>query len=81
MDTQTNIALTTETSAIFDRFAEKHGSHCVIFDDGQRQSICLAGERGHRRLSIRSRNGLVGITFESEDDRVAFARIDAAPIF
>jgi CRP-like cAMP-binding protein len=81
MDTQSNIVLLTDTSDIFDRFAAKHGLHCVIFDDGQRQSICLAGERGHRRLLNYSRNGLVGITFEDADDCAARALIDTSPIF
>ena len=66
--TQANIALLTETSDIFDRFDDRHGSHCVIFDDGQRQSLCLAGERGHRRLTNYTRNGIASIAFESADD-------------
>jgi hypothetical protein len=86
MDTQTNIAYLTETyltetPEVFDRFAAKHGSHCVIFDDGQRQSICLRGERGHRRLLNYSRRGLVGVFFESADDCAEAILQDSAPIF
>ena len=65
-------------SDVFNRFSAMHGTSYVDFSDGVRTTFHLTGTCGNRRITSRTRNGIVAILFESQADLNAWQDAEAA---